>query len=53
MERGADGATHSGQPAGLPSLKVLQWDVQGLRPEKHELLQTIFEEHLDVVTGDG
>ena len=49
MEGGADGVTHSGQPAGPPTLKILQWNVQGLRPKKHELLQTIFEEHLNVV----
>ena len=49
MEGDADGVTHSGQPAGPPTLKILQWNVQGLRPKKHELLQTVFEEHLDVV----
>ncbi|XP_063887725.1 uncharacterized protein LOC135115154 [Scylla paramamosain] len=50
MERRyAEGATHADQPAGPPRLRVLQWNVQGLRPKKHQVLQAVFEEHLDVV----
>ena len=47
--RHADAATHHDQPAGSSRLKVLQWNVQGLRPKKHQVLQAIFEEDLDVV----
>ncbi|XP_063854131.1 uncharacterized protein LOC135096523 [Scylla paramamosain] len=50
MERRyAEGATHADQPAGPPRLRVLQWNVQGLRPKRHQVLQAVFEEHLDVV----
>ena len=44
---GRDG--NSAPPTVTPRLKVLQWNVQGLRPKKHQVLQTIFEENLDVV----
>ncbi|XP_076058576.1 uncharacterized protein LOC143035595 [Oratosquilla oratoria] len=37
------------QLAGPPRLRVLQWNVQGLRPKKHQVLQAIFTENLDVV----
>ena len=47
--RHGDAATHHDQPAGSSRLKVLQWNVQGLRPKKHQVLQAIFEEDLDVV----
>lgn len=41
--------THMNQPASSPKLRVLQWNVQGLQPKKHQVLQAIFEEDLDVV----
>ena len=42
-------AANTGQPPGPPKLRVLQWNVQGLRPKKHQVLQALFEEDLDVV----
>ncbi|KAK4307365.1 hypothetical protein Pmani_020884 [Petrolisthes manimaculis] len=27
----------------------MQWNVQGLRPKRHQVLQAVFEEHLDIV----
>ncbi|KAG0713761.1 hypothetical protein GWK47_015507 [Chionoecetes opilio] len=40
---------HAAPPAAAPRLKVLQWNAQGLRPKKHQVLQAIFEEDLDMV----
>ena len=40
---------NSAPPTVVPRLKVLQWNVQGLRPKKHQVLQTIFEENLYIV----
>ncbi|KAG0715522.1 hypothetical protein GWK47_011794 [Chionoecetes opilio] len=40
---------HAAPPAAAPRLKVLQWNAQGLRPKKHQVLQAIFEEDLDAV----
>ncbi|MPC39679.1 hypothetical protein E2C01_033224 [Portunus trituberculatus] len=42
-------AANTRQPQGPPKLRVLQWNVQGLRPKKHQVLQAVFEENLDVV----
>ena len=36
-------------PTAAPRLRVLQWNVQGLRPKRHQVLQALFEERLDVV----
>ncbi|XP_050717435.1 uncharacterized protein LOC126999146 [Eriocheir sinensis] len=36
-------------PRAAPCLRVLQWNVQGLRPKRHEVLQAIFQEGLDLV----
>ncbi|MPC29077.1 hypothetical protein E2C01_022294 [Portunus trituberculatus] len=41
--------THQHQPAGSPRLKVLLWNVQGLQPKRHQVLQAVFEEDLDGV----
>ncbi|KAK4322663.1 hypothetical protein Pmani_006564 [Petrolisthes manimaculis] len=50
MERqGAEDASHGDQTTEPPRLKVLQWNVQGLRPKRHQVLQAVFEEHLDIV----
>ena len=38
-----------GPPTVAPRLNVLQWNMQGLRPKKHQVLQTIIDENLDVV----
>ncbi|XP_050709221.1 uncharacterized protein LOC126994012 [Eriocheir sinensis] len=35
--------------AAAPRLRVLQWNVQGLRPKRHQVLQAIVEERLDVL----
>ena len=35
--------------ATAPRLRVLQWNVQGLRPKRHQVLQAIVEDKLDVV----
>ena len=41
--------TQTAPPAAAPRLRVLQWNVQGLRPKRHQVLQAISEEHLDMV----
>ncbi|XP_076069251.1 uncharacterized protein LOC143041313 [Oratosquilla oratoria] len=40
---------NSPAPHDLGSLKVLQWNMQGIRNKKHQLLQTIMEEGMDIV----
>ena len=47
--RHVEGTTHAAQPASAPRIRVLQWNVRGLRPKKHQVLQAVFEEDLDVV----
>ncbi|XP_076046411.1 uncharacterized protein LOC143028348 [Oratosquilla oratoria] len=47
--RRAEADADEDQLAGPPRLRVLQWNVQGLRPKKHQVLQAIFTENLDVV----
>ncbi|XP_076039453.1 uncharacterized protein LOC143024524 [Oratosquilla oratoria] len=47
--RRAEANADEDQLAGSPRLRVLQWKVQGLRSKKHQVLQAIFTENLDVV----
>ena len=50
MEGHAEGSsTHAAPPSAAPRLKALQWNVQGLRPKKHQVVQAIMEEDLDLV----
>ncbi|XP_050704464.1 uncharacterized protein LOC126989887 [Eriocheir sinensis] len=48
MESRSERYTPPASPAA-PCLRVLQWNVQGLQPKRHEVLQAIFQEGLDVV----
>ena len=44
-----EGHSETGAHPAAPRLRVLQWNVQGLRPKRHQVLQAISEEHLDIV----
>ncbi|KAG0727539.1 hypothetical protein GWK47_034479 [Chionoecetes opilio] len=37
-EHADDDAPHAAPPAAAPSLKMMQWNAQGLRPKKHQTL---------------
>ena len=50
MEGHSDATTtRAAPPATAPRLQILQWNVQGLRPKRHQVLQAVVEEDLDVV----
>ena len=48
MEARSESTAHPAH-APAPTLRVLQWNVQGLRPKKHQVLQAVFQEDLDLV----
>ena len=44
-----EGHSETGAHPAAPRLRVLQWNVQGLRPKRHQVLQAVVEEELDLV----
>ena len=50
MEEASEGSPAlAAPPEAAPRLKILQWNVQGLRPKRHQVLQAAIEDELDVV----
>lgn len=49
MERLSEEANASTAVTAAPGLKVQQWNVQGLRLMRHQVLQSIFQDGLGVV----